>query len=200
VYSYRLDINDFYNFNTDGTFYWYDSSEEGEWKCGLDKIIFDGETLNTKPVYGIKYSKNPTKYEYFVEGAAVTESEYSSYRADNRRYEKMKFSYLEFECSYPITAEKAWELANAYWDNRDGSIDGGAGTTWTVRITLTDTPSFENDYYRVDFQVEWSSNGGGEGDECKPPYATKLQDQILVNAFTGEIIASTYEQNDKSVP
>ena len=45
VYSYCLGISDFYNFNTDGTFYWYDSSEAGEWECGLNKIIFDGSTV-----------------------------------------------------------------------------------------------------------------------------------------------------------
>ena len=199
VYSYRLDNNDFYKFNTDGTFYWYDSSEEGEWECGLDKIIFDGEMLKVKPVYSINYIKNPAKYEYFIEGKSVSENEYYDYRTQNISKERMIFSWFELTNSYPITAEEAWNLANAYWDNQDGCKDAGAGTIWTVRIELIDTPNTEKEYYRAAFQVESTSNGGGEGDECKPPYQIKLYDQILVNAFTGEITASTYRSDGKGI-
>ena len=199
VYSYRLDSNDYYKFNTDGTFYWYDSSEEGEWECGLDKIIFDGEMLKVKPVYSINYIKNPAKYEYFIEGKSVSENEYYDYRTQNISKERMIFSWFELTNSYPITAEEAWNLANAYWDNQDGCKDAGAGTIWTVRIELIDTPNTEKDYYRAAFQVESTSNGGGEGDECKPPYQIKLYDQILVNAFTGEITASTYRSDGKGI-
>ena len=199
VYSYRLDSNDYYKINTDGTFYWYDSSEEGEWECGLDKIIFDGEMLKVKHVYSINYIKNPAKYEYFIEGKSVTEREYYDHRGQNVRKEKMKFSQFELTNSYPITAEKAWDLTNAYWDHQDGCKDAGAGTTWTARIELIDTPNVENDYYRAAFQVESTSNGGGEGDECKPPYQIKLYDEIFVNAFTGEITASTYQSDGKVV-
>lgn len=199
VYSYRLDGCEYYNFNTDGTFYWYDPSATEEWECGLDKIVFEGEKLKVKPVYGLKYSQNPTKYEYFVEGEAVTEREYYDYRKQNKRYEKMEFSYLELTNSYPVTAEEARDLANTYWNHQDGCRDAGAGTVWTVRIELIDTPSAENDYYRAAFQVEWHSNGGGEGDECKPPYAIRLHDQILVNAVTGEIVASAHGSESRGV-
>ena len=72
VYSYRLDTGNYYIFNTDGTFYWYAPSAEGGKECGLKKIIFDEETLNAKPIYSLEYSANPVKYEYFVEGEAVT--------------------------------------------------------------------------------------------------------------------------------
>lgn len=199
VYSYRLDSNDFYKFNTDGTFYWYNSSEEREWACGLAKAAFEGEVLSIKPIYSINYTKNPAKYEYFVEGEATTEDEYYDYRNRHLHKERMNFSQFELTNSYPITAEKAWDLANAYWDHQDGCKDAGAGTTWTVRIELIDTPNAEKDYYRAAFQVESTSNGGGEGDECKPPYQIKLYDQILVNAHTGEIIPSTYESECKGV-
>lgn len=199
VYSYRLDSNDYYKLNTDGTFYWYDSSEEGEWKCGLDQIFFNREQLSVKHVYSINYTKNPAKYEYFVEGKSVSENEYYDYRTQNISKERMIFSWFELTNSYPITAEEAWNLANAYWDNQDGCKDAGAGTIWTVRIELIDTPNAEKDYYSAAFQVESTSNGGGEGDECKPPYQIKLYDEILVNAHTGEIIPSTYESECKGV-
>lgn len=199
VYSHCLDTDDFYNFNTDGTFYWYDSSVAGGWECGLSKIIFDGETLNIKSIYSLKYSENPaTDYEYYVEGEVVTEREYYDYRAHNIHKERMKFSQFELTCSYPITAEQAWNLANAYWDNQDGRTDAGAGTVFTNRIVLIDTPNSDTNDYRVAFQVEWTSNVR-EGGECMPPYDIQLMDQILVNAFTGEIIPSTYNPDSKGV-
>lgn len=198
VYSYRLDIYDFYNFNADGTFYWYDPSEEGGMECGLNRIIFYGESLITKPMYGVKHSCNPTKYEYFVEGEAVTEDEYYSYRTDNSRLEKMNFSYFEPTCSYPITADQAWNLANTYWDNQDGRSDGAVGSIFTARVELVDTPNPDAEYYRVAFLVERASNVM-EWSECIPPRKVQLEDQILVNAFTGEITASTYDPDGKGV-
>ncbi|MBQ9113288.1 MAG: hypothetical protein IJY08_06880 [Clostridia bacterium] len=199
VYSYWLDTCDFYNFNTDGTFYWYDSSAAEGWECGLNKAIFDGEGLSIKSIYSLKYSKNPTKYEYFVEEEAVTNDEYDTYRAHNIRYERVKFSQFELKHLYPITAEQAWNLANAYWDNQDGNAERSAGTIWTARIVLIDTPNSETNYYRFAFQVEWNSGGGREGHECMPPYDIQSHDQILVNAFTGEITASTYQPEGKGV-
>ncbi len=199
VYSYRLDMSDFYRFNMDGTFYWYHSSEAQGWACGLSKIVFDGETMNITPIYGLQYSENPTKYEYFVEGKPATESEYGTYRANNKRYEKIKFSQFEMMCSYPITAEQAWNLANAYWDNQDGRTDGSAGSTYTAGIVLIDTPNSETDSYRFAFQVERNVGGGMEGYECMPPQEISVYDQILVNAFTGEITASTYDPNGKAI-
>lgn len=112
----------------------------------------------------------------------------------------MKFSYFELTQSYPITSEQAWKLANEYWDDQDGSRDAGAGTRWSVRIVLIDTPNSDTNYYRADFQVEWNSSGGGMvGHECLPPFDIQSKDQILVNAFTGEITALTYDPNGESV-
>lgn len=193
IYSYRLDVSDYYKFNTDGTFYWYDSFAAETEECGLNKIIFDGETLNVKSIYSLKYSSTATNYEYFVEGDAASEDEYYDYREQNIRKERVKFSQFEPTCSYPIIAEQAWNLANAYWDSPDGDVDAGAGTTWITRVVLTDTPNSDFDYYRVALQVEWNSGGGREGYECMPPYNIQLKEEILVNAFTGEITAPTYE-------
>ena len=197
VYSYWLDTDDFYNFNADGSFHWYDSSVSGDWACGLNQADFDGETLNIKSIYCLKYSENLSKYEYFVGGEPVAESEYDTYRAHNMRKERMKFSQFELTHFYPITAEQAWNLANEYWNHQDGRTDVAAGTVYTARIVLIDTPNSETNDYRFAFHVESSSNGAGEGDECMPPYHINSYDQILVNAFTGEITASTYKPDSK---
>ncbi len=195
VYSYCLYSSDYYNFNTDGTFYWCNSPEAVGMECGLSKIIFDGETLNIKSIYSLKYS---AMYEYYVGGEAVTGDEYDDYRTHHRRKERMKFSQFELTCSYPITAEQAWNLANAYWDNQDGSRDSAAGSVYTARIALIDTPNPDTNYYRAAFQVEHTSNVR-EGNECMPPLEIKVRDQILVNAFTGEITTPAYESGGKVI-
>lgn len=199
VYSYCLDTIDFYNFNTDGTFYCYDSYEDGKWECGLSQIIFDGQTLNIKSIYSLKHSTNPTTYEYYVGRDVVTTDEYYDYRNQNISKDKIKFSQFELSNSYPITAQQAWELANAYWDNQDGSTECAAGTVWIAKIVLIDTPTADTNYYRVAFQVESCVGGGQEGYECMPPHSIDEKDQILVNAFTGEITTPAYESGKKCI-
>ena len=197
VYSYCLEGCDYYRFNTDGTFYWCNSPNTAGMECGLNKITFAGETLNVKFLYSLKYSKHPD--EYVVEGKAVTSDEYYDYRQHHLSKESLKFSQFEPNCSYPITSEQAWNLANEYWDHQDGRSEGSAGTIWTARIVLTDTPNSETDYYRFAFQVDWNSGGALEGYECVPPYSTHEHDQILVNAFTGEITTPAYEAGGKCI-
>lgn len=199
VYSYRLDTEDYYEFNTDGTFYWYDSLESDGRKCGLNKMMFDEETINQEPVYSLTYTSHPAIYEYFVQGRSVTADQYYEHRKQHTHKQSMEFSQFELTCSYPVTAQNAWDLANVYWDDQDGCAESSAGTTWTARIALIDTPNSETGYYRVAFQVEWSSGGGLEGYECMPPHSIQVHDQILVNAFTGEIVASTYDPDSMAV-
>lgn len=182
VYSYCLNGCDYYKFNTDGTFYWAIYPDSSTMECGLSKITFDGESLNVRSLYSLK---DPMQCEYFVDGKAVTAKEYHNYR-DGFRTEAMDFSYLDLTPLYPINAEQAWNLANDYWDNQDGSRDYGVGNVWTNRIVLIDIPSSDTDYYRVSLQEEHYSKAQ-EGYECMPPRFVKEKDQILVNAFTGEI-------------
>ena len=182
VYSYCLNGCDYYKFNTDGTFYWAISPDSSAMECGLSKITFDGDSLNVRSLYSLK---GPMRCEYFVEGEAVTCKEYYNYR-NGFRTVAMDFSYLDLTPLYPINAEQAWNLANDYWDNQDGSRDYGVGNVWTNRIVLIDIPSSDTDYYRVSLQEEHYSRAR-EGYECIPPNFGKEKDQILVNAYTGEI-------------
>ena len=200
VYSYRLDAHDYYRLNTDGTFYWYDSFESSGRACGLSRIVFVAQTLNVKPIYSLEVSANPTKYEYFVEGQVVTGNEYYDYQHDQNVHRKsVKFSQFELACSYPISAQQAWDLANAYWDDQDGCAECSAGTAWTVRIAMIDTPNSETNAYRFAFLVECNSGGGLEGYECMPPHTVREHDQILVNASTGEIVASSYDPDGECI-
>ena len=182
VYSYCLDSCDYYKFNTDGTFYWAISPDTSAMECGLSKITFDRDSLNVRSLYSLK---GPMQCEYFVEGDAVTESEYYNYRKDIRK-KTMNFSYFDLTPSYPINSEQAWNLANEYWSNQDGSRDAGAGSFWVNNIVLIEAPSSEADYYRVSLQEEHYSRVQ-EGYECMPPNFVKEKDQILVNAYTGGI-------------
>ena len=101
--------------------------------------------------------------------------------------------------SYPVTAEQAWSLANEYWDYQDGSKDYGAGTIWSAKIVVSDTPSSDDKYYKVDFLIEWISNGGSDGDDGTTPYAVHAKDRILINAFTGEITTPACKAGNKCI-
>ena len=196
VYSYGFYIN---QLNTDGTFYWSDSSVTGDWSVGLNKIISEGETLITKNIYRLKFSKNPTQYEYFIEGKVVTSDEYYDYRAHHYPKESMNFSQFELTSPYLITAEEAWNLANEYWDHQDGRSDCGAGTIWIAHIALIDKPNSETNDYRFAFQVKWYSGGGQDGYECMPPYDIQIKDEILVDAFTREITTPACKAGNKCI-
>ena len=165
-------------------------------KCVM--ITFDDGYLNNYtyafPIikkHNVKVVISPIAY--YVDGVAVTEREYDDHYATNIRNEAIRFSQFELVCAYPITAEQAWNLANAYWDNQDGCTDGAAGSIYTSRIVLTGMPDSDTQYYRVAFQVERTTNGGMVGYECMPPREITTKDQILVNALTGEITTLTCE-------
>ena len=137
-------------------------------------------------VYSLKV--DPERYEYYVGGELVTEDVYHDCRSQNIQKETMKFSCFELTCAYPITAEQAWNLANAYWDNQDGCTEGAAGTVYVTRIVLVDTPDTDTDCYRVALRTEGYSGGGVEGYECLPPHSIREMGEISVNAFSGEIM------------
>ena len=105
----------------------------------------------------------------------------------------------ELTNSYPVTKDQAWSLANTYWDCQDGSKDYGAGTIWSAKIVVSDTPSSDDKYYKVDFLIEWISNGGSDGDDGTTPYAVHAMDRILINAFTGEITTPACEAGNKCI-
>ena len=183
VYSYGFDINNFYNLNTDGTFYWSDSSSAANWKGGLNKIIFEEETLTIKTIYSIQYLAYGVD-AYYMGEESVTRDEFLSYYNSNHKT-RMSFSPFEWTCSYPITAEQAWNIANTYWNNADCREEGAAGTTLISKVVLLDTPDSDTNHYRFALQVEASSHVY-DGWESNPPHKIEIYKQLLVDAFTGE--------------
>ena len=184
VYSYGFGISNFYNLNTDGTFYWKDSSVAGNCEVGLNKIIFEGETLTIKNIYSIQYLTAETD-AYYMGGESVTRDEFLSYYNYNPKT-RMSFSPFELTCSYPITANQAWNLANTYWNNIDCRSEGALGTTIIHKVVLLDTPDSDTNYYRIAWQLEYASHSY-DGWESNSPYEIKIYKQLFVNASTGKI-------------
>ena len=184
VYSYGFGISNFYNLNTDGTFYWKDSSVAGNCEVGLNKIIFEGERLTIKNIYSIQYLTVEID-SYYMDGEAVTRDEFLSYYNHTPKT-RMSFSPFELTCSYPITAEQAWNLANTYWNNTDCRSEGALGTTIIHKVVLLDTPDSDTNYYHIALQLEYSSHAY-YGWESNSPHEIRIYKQLLVNASTGEI-------------
>ena len=184
VYSYGFGISNFYNLNTDGTFYWKDSSVAGNCEVGLNKIIFEGERLTIKNIYSIQYLTVEID-AYYMDGEAVTRDEFLSYYNHTPKT-RMSFSPFELTCSYPITAEQAWNLANTYWNNTDCRSEGALGTTIIHKVVLLDTPDSDTNYYHIALQLEYSSHAY-YGWESNSPHEIRIYKQLLVNASTGEI-------------
>ena len=184
VYSYGFDISNFYNLNTDGTFYWKDSSVAGNCEVGLNKIIFEGETLTIKNIYSIQYLTAEID-AYYMGGESVTRDEFLSYYNYNPKT-RMSFSPFELTCSYPITANQAWNIANTYWNDADCREEGAAGTTIISKVVLLDTPDSDTNYYRIAWQLEYASHSY-DGWESNSPYEIEIYKQLFVNASTGKI-------------
>lgn len=92
-------------------------------------------------------------------------------------------------------AEQAWNLSNEYWNHADGSHDGAAGTLVVYKVVLLDAPNADTDEYRIGLQAEFFSNHDIRKD-CNPPNEIRLYEQLLVNAFTGEVREYTEPEAD----
>ena len=190
VYSYCFDSDDFCKLRADGAFYWNTSSESDRWEGGLNKITFNGETLNINSICSLKYSESSVinyyeadHFDYYINEKAVTSSEYSHFY----HLEKdMAFTPFEPTASYPITAEQAWHSANEYWNNADCSHEGAAGTYVVYKVVLLDTPNSHTNDYRIALNAEFFSNHDIRCD-YNPPEKIQTYEQLLINAFTGEI-------------
>ena len=190
VYAYSFTFRNLYYLNTDGSYSWNHTGENFEY--GEEQIYFEGAELKTRELYRIVNDGEPNA-EYYVEGKQVTQEELQKYIKDNP---KTKIEFSEFDLT--LSEEEAWRLANEYWDNQDGRKESAAGTVFTARIVLIDTPNPETNCYRFAFQVEWASNIRDD-EEGDVPYHINLHDEILVNAFTGEITPSSYTPGGKAL-
>ena len=184
VYSYAFDNNRFHNLNTDGSFYWRDSYGSKNWTRGLNQITFDRSSLSIKEIYRIKMISPPDDIkEYYMGGEQISRDEYLEYYNHNYKT-RMSFSPFELTCSYPITAEQAWNLANTYWNNVDGLMEGAAGTTIVHKVALLSKPSNDSTYYHIGWQLESCSHFYDGWESLLPKIETYKE--VYINAFTGE--------------
>jgi hypothetical protein len=186
VYSYCFESKDFYNLNTDGSFYWSDSQELENWCHGLNQITFDGSTLQIKEIYRIKHMRPFDIYEeleFYVDGKQITRKEFLQ---DYTYRDAMMFTPLDLSCEYPISSEKAYELASRYWDLPNGMTDGAVGTLYLYRVVILEKPNGDAPIYRIGLQVEQYHNHVPDSWYSLPTYSVRIYEELFVDAITGE--------------
>ena len=186
VYSYCFESKDFYNLNTDGSFYWSDSQELENWCHGLNRITFDGASLQIKEIYRIKHIRPFDIYEdltFYVDGKELTSKEF----LQNHTYrDAMMFTPLDLSCEYPISSEKAYELASRYWDFPNGMTDGAVGTLYLYRVVILEKPNGDAPIYRIGLQVEQYHNHVPDSWYSLPTHSVRIYEELFVDAVTGE--------------
>ena len=189
VYSYCFDSRNFYNLNTDGSFYWIDSYETTNCTRGLNQIAFDGSSLRIKDIYSIKqtspYDYGDGTHEYYVGGNQITREEFIDYYGCISKT-MATFSPLDISCEYPISSERACELASDYWGIKSGMEDGAAGTLYVMKIILLEKASSDIQSYRVGYLGEGYTTHVIDSCYAQPPRSVITYKELLVDAITGE--------------
>ena len=186
IYSYSFDFKSLFRINTDGTFYWYSADSDSTSNLittGLNQIAFNDSSIVIKELYRLK---NVFDYaeEYYLDGCQVTREEYLDYYSDNYKI-WAQFSPFELSCPYPITAEKAWNIADNYLGGVDGSSESAMGTRIFFNVVITEKPTDGSEYYTVVLQeFHFCPHiDGWQVSDPEPMYELK---RLVVNAITGE--------------
>ena len=188
VYSYCFDRSNFFNLNTDGSYYWTDNwgndAYGGIWVRGLNQITFNGSSLSIKEIYRIKkIDIDSESHEFYVDGKQITRREF----LDNHKSGTLViFSPLDISCEYPISSEKAYELASNHWGFESGSSEGAAGTRIVNRIVILEKPNSDTLSYRICWQLEGYDNHVPDSPYSLPPCSVIPYEEIIVDAITGE--------------
>ena len=185
VYSYCFDRSNFYNLNTDGSFYWTDDASQPNWSRGLNQIAFDGSSLRIKEIYKIKQTSiyDYLACEYYVDGKQITCGDFLDYHKSGTA---AIFSPLDISCEYPISSEKAYELASNYWGIESGMSEGAAGTRIVHRIVILEKPNIDTPSYRICWQMAGYHNHVPDSPYSLPPYSVTPREELIVDAITGE--------------
>ena len=185
IYSSSFGITEFRHLNTNGTYFW--SFRENNWVCGLNRLVFNGSLISIEKMYEVNLDYDNT---YYIEGKQVTYEEFRDQYDYYKYYStdcivRKSFSPLEIDCPYPISSERALEIASGYWGVSDWDYDRAMGTTTAERIVLSSKPSDENRYYRIIWKWEdyWHAYPCWEG---QTPITTYIRKEVMVDAFTGE--------------
>ncbi len=187
VYSYCFDSNSFYNLNTDGSFYWIEPDESENWSRGLKQLSFDGSSCNIKEIYKISFPCDDY-YEhniFYMDGKQITSAEFSDYYVSNIKTGAI-FSPFDLSCEYPISSEKACELASNYWQIENGTGEGAAGTYYIYRIVILEKPNSDTPSYHIGGRMEGYRNHIPDSYYSLPAHRVILHKELLVDAITGE--------------
>jgi hypothetical protein len=179
VYLYSFTFRSLYDLNTDGSYSWNHTGQDFEY--GEKQIYFEGAELKAKELYRIVNDGEPNA-EYYVEGKPVTQEELQKYIEDNPKT-RLVFLPLEVSWQNKISQSEAIELAEEYWETKDGFTDYGAGSMWIWHIILLDDrSSVENGYYHIGLQVD---HYGRDGNDLRVLLESSME-HLFVNAVTGE--------------
>lgn len=118
-------------------------------------------------------------------GKQITHEEFLDYDSSNHKT-GATFSPLDISCEYPISSEKAYELASNYWEFESGMSEGAAGTIIVNKIVILEKPNSDTQSYRISWQMEGYSNHAPGTWYSLPPKSVISHKELLVNAITGE--------------
>ena len=181
VYAYPFTFRQIDRLNADGSYSWNHTGQAFEY--GESQLFFEDAKIRSRELWRIVNDGTPDA-EYYIEGRSSTLEELQTY-LESRQGTEVAFAPLAFSMEDSISAEEARNIANQYWGEIDGEMDGACGTTRINRVVIVNEPTPICPYYRVAWQVEQYSHWE-EGWEDRPPYATKTYKQILVHMSTGE--------------
>ena len=188
VYSYSFGVTEFRHLNTNGTFYWFSNSNY--WVGGLSRLVFNGSSISIEKMYEVNIYEDEDKDAYYIEGKPVTREEFGEQYDYYKYYStdcivRKSFSPLEIDCSYPVSSERALEIASEYWEISDWDYDCATGKTIADRIVLSSKPNDENGYYRIIWKLEyyWHAYPCWEG---QTPGYTSIYKEVTVDAYTGK--------------
>ena len=192
VYSYCFESNDFFNLNNDGSFYWIDSYELDNCTRGYNRIDFDGSSCRIKELYRIKqtsrYDYGDSDHEYYVDGKQITREEFQDYYDSYCRNKRlMTFSPLDISCEYPISSEKACEIASNYWGVKSGMEDGAAGSTYVSEIIVLEKPNNDTQSYHIGCQWAGYTNHVIDDFYAQTPDSVRISKELIVDAITGKV-------------
>jgi len=192
VYSYCFDAKSLFNLNTDGSFYWVDSYDLSNCTRGYSRIVLDGASLHIQELYRIKqtstYDEGDGTHTYFVDGKQITRKAFRDYYDSDCRNQKMAiFSPIDISCAYPISSERACELASDHWGWESGATDGAAGHVYLLNIVVLEMPSGDTPSYRIGCRWEQYHTHVFDSVYAQPPSYVRVYEELIVDALTGEV-------------
>ena len=107
------------------------------------------------------------------------------------------FSPLDISCEYPISSEKAVELASVFWGFKSGMEEGAAGTRYVSKIVVLEKPNSGTQSYHIGWQGEGYTSHVIDSYYAQPPKSVRIYEELFVDAITGECREYIYTEPDE---